>query len=66
MDCKLNYGLNFGYDKDNSKHDLFICDNSDIMAYSSSNLGATYDNLGIIKDLIGDNKLILEIEVFTI
>lgn len=50
--------------------DLYICDNSNINASSSSKLGSTYDNSGLDadKNLIGEggNKLIEEIEVFTV
>lgn len=52
MYCSSSYGPAFG-----GGNDLNICDNSNISANSYSNLGFSYDKLGIT-DIIGENKLI--------
>lgn len=53
MYCYKSYGPTFGYG-----YDLHICNNSNTEKDSYSKLGRTYDKLGIVNDLIGDNKLI--------
>ena len=55
-----NYGPTFGHPQD-------LCIWKKDSNTNSSQLGNTYDNLGITKDLIGEgNRLIEEIEVFTV
>lgn len=61
MHCNASYGPTFG-----GNHDLYICNNSNIQASSYSKIGHTYDNLEITEDILGTNKLIEEIEVFTV
>jgi len=52
------HGPNFGCD-----YNLYICRDSNTSRSSLSRIGGTY---GITSDLIGENKLIEEIEVFTV
>ena len=60
MFCDSSYGPIFG------KNDLYICNNSNKDKHSSSELGYTYEKSENTTDLIGENKLIEEIEVFTV